>query len=38
MENSTELQKPKVEADIYEKKKKYLQSLIGFHSAIKINN
>ena len=47
-ENSPELQKPNVEAEVYNnknvtekkkrKKKKKLKSLIRFHSAIKINS
>ena len=43
MENSTELQKPNVEAEIYNNNKKCdwgkkLKSLIRFHSAKKIDN
>jgi len=44
MENSTELQKPNVEAEVYNNNKKCdwgkkkLKSLIRFHSANKINN
>ena len=44
-ENSTELQRPKVEAEVYNnnkncdwKKTKKLKSLIRFHSANKIDN
>ena len=46
-ENSTELQKPNIEAEVYnnskknvteEKKKKELKSLISFHSVNKIDN
>ena len=44
-ENSTELQKPNIEAEIYNSNKKYdlqkkkiLKSLIGFLSASKIDN
>ena len=41
-ENSTELQKPNVEAEVYNNNKnvreKKLKSLIRFHSASKINN
>ena len=44
-ENSKELQKPNVEAEVYNNSKKCnwgnktkLKSLIGFHSAKKINN
>ena len=42
--NSTELQKPNVEAEVYNNnkkcdwEKKMLKSLIGFHSANKIDN
>ena len=48
MENFTELQKPNIEAEVYnnnkkcdwekEEKKKQLKSLIRFHSANKIDN
>ena len=44
MENPTELQKPNVEAEVYNNNKKFdrekknLKSLIRFHSANKINN
>ena len=43
-ENSTELQKPNIEEEVYDNKKcvwgkkKKLKSLIGFHSAKKIDN
>ena len=44
-ENSTELQKPNIEAEVYDNDKKYdwgekkkLKSLIRFHSANKIHN
>ena len=43
-ENSTELQKPNIEAEVYDnkkcnwEKKKKLKSLIGFLSAKKIDN
>ena len=44
MENFTELQKPNIEAEVYNNnkewngRKKKLKSLIRFHSANKINN
>ena len=45
MESSTELQKPKLEKEVYNnnkknvtKGKKMIKSLIGFHSANKIDN
>ena len=45
MENSTELQKPNIEADVHnnnknvtEEKKKISKALIRFHSVNKINN
>ena len=43
-ENSSELQKPNVEVEVYNNNKKFdwggknLKSLIGFHTANKINN